>query len=290
VIKDIASVPKSLNFLIMGDWGRHGVLHQRKVAEQMSNATVGIGATFNIITGDNFYPSGVASEFDPSWKSSYEDVYSQHPLFDEWWVALGNHDYKTNPDAEVAYSKLSARWKMPARYFSMEKKLKDGATAAFFFLDTNPFQSDYYQDDEYGQKVKLTDTAAQKRWLEQELKKSKATWKFVVGHHPLFSAGKRKDKTGDMLYSFAPLFEQYKVDAYLCGHEHHLEFDQPKGYHFIQVISGAGAEATSVSTADFAAFAVQDFGFVAATLTAKELLLQYINDEGKILYKTTVSK
>jgi hypothetical protein len=289
-IKDIKTVSKSMNFLIMGDWGRHGELHQRKVAEQMSNATICTKATFNLIVGDNFYPSGVASEFDPSWKSSFEDVYSQHPLFDDWYVALGNHDYKSNPDAEVAYSKISARWHMPARYYSVIKKLKDGTTAEFFIIDTSPFQSDYYGSEDYGANVKGVDTAAQKKWLEAGLQKSSATWKFVVGHHPLFSAGGRKEKTGDMLYSFGPLFEKYKVDAYICGHEHHLEFDQPASYHFVQIISGSGAEATAVSTADFSKFAVQDYGFVAASLTAKSLLLQYINDKGEILYTTEVKK
>jgi len=289
-IKNIKTVSKSLNFLIMGDWGRHGEPHQRKVAEQMSNATICTKATFNLIVGDNFYPSGVASEFDPSWKSSFEDVYNQHPLFDDWYVALGNHDYKTNPDAEVAYSKISARWHMPARYYSLIKKLKDGTTAEFFIIDTSPFQSDYYGSEDYGSHVRGVDTAAQKKWLEDGLQKSTANWKFVVGHHPLFSAGGRKEKTGDMLYSFGPLFEKYKIDAYFCGHEHHLEFDQPAGYHFVQVISGSGAEATSVSSADFSKFAVQDYGFVAASLTAKSLLLQYINDKGEVLYTTEVKK
>ena len=289
-IKDLKTTPKSMNFLIMGDWGRHGEAHQRKVAEQMANATVGLAATFNLIVGDNFYPSGVASEFDPSWKSSFEDVYYQHPLFDDWYVALGNHDYKVNPDAEVAYSKISARWHMPARYYTVTKKLKDGTTAQFFIIDTSPFQSDYYGSEDYGAHVQGVDTAAQKKWLEDGLQKSTATWKFVVGHHPLFSAGERKGKTGDMLYSFGPLFEKYHVDAYFCGHEHTLEYDQPAGYHFVQVISGAGSEATPVTSADYAKFVVQDYGFVGATLTAKSLLLQYINDRGEVLYTTEVKK
>jgi len=290
IIKDLKTVPKSMNFLIMGDWGRHGELHQRKVAEQMSNATVGLGATFNLIVGDNFYPSGVASEFDPSWKSSFEDVYNQHPLFDDWYVALGNHDYKTNPDAEVAYSKISARWHMPSRYYSIVKTMKNGTKVEFFIIDTSPFQTDYYNAEDYSAHVKGNDTTAQKKWLEEGLKNSSATWKFVVGHHPLFSAGGRKGKTGDMLNSFGPLFEKYKVDAYFCGHEHILEYDQPQGYHFVEIISGAGGEATPVTSADYAKFVVQDFGFVTASLTSNELLLQYINDEGKILYTTSVKK
>jgi len=289
-IKDLKTTPKSMNFLIMGDWGRHGQLHQRKVAEQMNNATEGLSATFNLIVGDNFYPSGVASEFDPSWKSSFEDVYTQHALYDDWYVALGNHDYKSNPDAEVAYSKISARWHMPTRYYSIVKTLKNGTKAEFFIIDSSPFQTDYYTADDYAEHVKGNDTTKQKKWLEEGLKNSTATWKFVVGHHPLFSAGGRKGKTGDMLNSFAPLFEKYKVDAYFCGHEHILEYDQPQGYHFVEIISGSGGEATPVTSADYAKFVAQDYGFVAATLTAKEMTLQYINDQGKILFTTSVKK
>jgi hypothetical protein len=290
VIKDLKTVKKSLNFLIMGDWGRHGELHQRNVADMMASATVGVDATFYLITGDNFYPKGVASVNDPTWKTSFENVYNQHPLFADWYVVLGNHDYKTNPDAEVEYSKISARWKMPARYYSFTKTISDKATAEFFCIDSSPFQTDYYSDEEYGPHVKGVDTAAQKKWLEEGLKNSKATWKFVVGHHPLYSAGKRKGKTQDMENSFAPLFEKYKVDAYFCGHEHHLEFDQPSNYHFVEFISGAGAEATAVTSAPYAKFAASDFGFMTASLTEKELLIQVINEAGKILFTTTISK
>jgi len=288
IIKNLKTVPKSLNFLIMGDWGRHGIPHQRNVAEQMTNATEGLGATFNLIVGDNFYPSGVVSEFDPSWKSSFEDVYYQHPLFDDWYVALGNHDYVTNPDAEVAYSKISARWHMPARYFSFTKKLKDGTTVEFFIIDSSPFQTAYYNSDVYQKTLAGNDTTAQKQWLEDGLKKSTATWKFVVGHHPLFNVGSANPD--DMLYSFGPLFEKYKIDGYICGHEHILMYEKPKGYHFVEIISGSGGEASAILKKDEADFAVQDYGFVAASLTAKSLLLQYINEKGEILYTTEVKK
>lgn len=288
-IKGLQTRPKSLNFIVMGDWGRHGEPYQKAVAKQMTSAVVGLDASFIIATGDNFYPKGVVSEFDPSWKSSFEDVYYQHPLFVDWYVVLGNHDYKTNPDAEVAYSNISARWNMPSRYYSIMKSLPDGTKAEFFYIDTSPFQQDYYNDEEYGPKVRTADTTAQKKWLASGLQNSNADWKFVIGHHPLYSAGKRKGKTADMEHSFANLFEKYKVDAYFCGHEHQLEFDQAEGYHFAQFISGSASEATPVTYAAYAKFVVQDFGFLSATLTKKELLIQFINHEGKILYNTTIN-
>lgn len=292
IIKGIKTLDKSLNFAVIGDWGRHGEYYQKEVADKLADAIVGVGASFIISTGDNIYPSGVASEYDPQWRSAFEDVYTRHATFIKWYVTLGNHDYKTNPDAEIAYTKISQRWNMPSRYFSIKKQIgKDSSkTAEIFFLDTNPFQKDYYTEEDYGRQVKTQDTAAQKAWLINGLKNSTATWKFVAGHHPLYSAGKRMGKTQDMINSFRDVFEKYKVDAYFCGHEHQLEYDQPEGYHFREFISGAGSEATQVGTAPFAKFAVSDHGFMTVSVTDNEMLIQYINYKGEILYSKSFEK
>jgi len=291
VIKDLKAVT-GLSFCVIGDWGRYGDYYQKAVADQLSSAVVGVDASFIISTGDNIYPNGVASEYDPAWKYVYEDVYSSYPTHIAWYVVLGNHDYKTNPDAEVAYSKISSRWHMPARYFSIKKNIgKDSAnTAEFFFIDTTPFQKDYYSEPDYASHVAGNDTAAQRNWLINGLKNSTAKWKFVIGHHPLYSAGKRKGKTNDMIDAFRNIFEKYKVDAYFCGHEHQLEVDQESGFHFYQFISGAGSETTAVTNAPYTMFTAQDHGFFTAGINGNEMLIQYINADGKILFTKTIKK
>ncbi len=291
IIQGLKSV-KGLNFCVIGDWGRYGDYFQKAVADKLSSAVTGVRASFIVSTGDNIYPNGVISAYDPAWKYAFEDVYHDYPTHINWYVVLGNHDYRTNPDAEVAYSKISGRWHMPSRYYSIKVPLKGDTSksAEFFFIDTTPFQKDYYSEEGYASNVAGNDTAAQKKWLIDGLKNSKAIWKFVVGHHPLYSAGKRKGKTGDMIDAFRELFEKYKVDAYFCGHEHQLEVDQEDGYHFWEFISGAGSESTPVTNAPFAKFAVQDHGFLTASITASAMLIQYINADGKILYTTTVNK
>jgi 3',5'-cyclic AMP phosphodiesterase CpdA len=45
------------------------------------------------------------------------------------------------------------------------------------------------------------------------------TWLFVVGHYPVFSPGSHGD-TDELLLYLQPLLEQYRVDAYICGHDH----------------------------------------------------------------------
>src|SRR5688572_27524140 len=68
--------PKALNFILMGDWGRNGDDHQKHVADQMGKVAAQASVDFIISAGDNFYPEGVASEFDPLWKYSFEDIYT----------------------------------------------------------------------------------------------------------------------------------------------------------------------------------------------------------------------
>src|SRR5215471_1521888 len=214
VIKDIQTLDRALNFVVIGDWGRHGEYYQKEVADKLADAIVGVDASFIVSTGDNIYPSGVASEYDPSWQSAFENVYTRHATYIDWYVTLGNHDYRTNPDAEIAYTKMSQRWHMPARYFSMKKMIGHDPTktAEFFFIDTSPFQQEYYKTNDMGPKVRTADTTAQKKWLINALQSSKATWKIVVGHHPLYTAGGRKGKTQNMINSFQGIFEKYKVD------------------------------------------------------------------------------
>jgi tartrate-resistant acid phosphatase type 5 len=292
IINGIKTLKNSINFCVIGDWGRHGMYYQKEVAQKLGDASVGLDADFIISTGDNFYPNGVESVNDPSWKSSFENIYTHHGTFTEWYVALGNHDYRSNPDAQVAYSSISQRWHMPSRYFSIKKMLDDDSTKTveLFFIDSNPFQSDYYSDDIYAPKVKQADTAAQKKWLEEALGQSKALWKIVVGHHPLYSAGKRKGKTGDMINSFQPLFNKYKVDAYFAGHEHHLEYDKTATMNFHHFISGAGSEARPVGTAIYTKAAFAAHGFLAVSINEKEMLVQFIDHNGRTIYSTIIRK
>lgn len=212
IIKDIKTLDKSISFAVIGDWGRHGEYYQKEVADKLADAIIGVGASFIISTGDNIYPNGVSSKYDSQWRSAFEDVYTRPATFIKWYVTLGNHDCKTNSDAEIAYTKISQRWYLPSRYFSVKKQIgKDTSkTAEIFFLDTNSFQKDYYADEDYGPMVKTQDTAAQKAWLINGLKNSTATWKCVAGHHPLYSAGKRMGKTQDRGYncSQCPLYSR----------------------------------------------------------------------------------
>ena len=291
----LAVVPGALNFIAMGDWGRNGEDHQKQVAVQMGKTASKIKAQFIIATGDNIYPGGVVSEWDPLWRYSFEDIYTAFSLQWDWYPVLGNHDYKTNPDAEVAYSKISRRWKMPARYYSKLIPIP-GDTASkilLLFIDTNPLIPEYYSNTDYGPNVKTADSTKQKKWITKELSTTNANikWKIVVGHHPMYTGGGRTDgyDTKAIRRCLKPMFDKYGVDVFLTGHEHslqHLVADTKTQYF----ISGAASEKTPVHLIPESKMAASEYGFMVFSVTKNSLTVNTIDYTGKIIYTTTINK
>ncbi len=285
----------ALNFLAMGDWGRNGADHQKEVAAQMGKTAAVVNASFIIATGDNFYPSGVISEQDPLFKYSFEDIYTAFSLQWDWYLILGNHDYKSNPDAQVAYSKISRRWKMPARYYSKTFAINGDTTQQVLiaFIDTNPLIPEFYKNSEYGPNVRTQDSAAQKRWLKHVLSdpSKNIRWKIVVGHHPMFTGGSRTEgyDTKAIRNTLKPILDQYGVDVYLTGHEHSLQHIVPSGntHHFI---SGAASEKTPAVLLPESKMAASAYGFMLFSVTGNQMFVQVIDDAGKVIYKTTIDK
>ncbi|MBP2833678.1 metallophosphoesterase family protein [Aquimarina sp. U1-2] len=59
----------------------------------------------------------------------------------------------------------------------------------------------------------------QTTWLKKVLKENKEPWVIVFFHHPVISAAKGRVNTAIMTH-WKPLFDQYKVDLVLQGHDH----------------------------------------------------------------------
>lgn len=291
-IPDLKKMDSALHFLVIGDWGRNGENYQKEVAAGMGKAAHDLNADFVIATGDNFYPYGVASTIDYHWISSFESIYRAQSLHVRWYPVLGNHDYISNPQAQVDYTKISSRWTMPSRYHSQIFRINSRSeTVQIFFIDTDPMEKEL-RGNPPSEKYPEGGMGEQMVWLKNELADSKATWKIVVGHHPLYSGGWRKNSsdTRRLKELLEPIFNRHKVDAYICGHEHHLEHIKPAGstHH---IISGAGSEARPVQKHPIVGlFAAPVQGFATISITGKEMLLQFINHKDELVYSTTIKK
>lgn len=248
-----------------------------------------LGGDFVISVGDNFYPDGVQSTQDYHWTSSFEKVYKHPGTYLDWWVVLGNHDYRGNVQAQIDYSDVSRRWNMPDRYYTKTFKVGDDAEALFVFIDTNPLYTPYLNDPfKKHSDVDEQDIPKQLEWIEQTLQNSQAKWKIVVGHHQLYTGGRRHGLANPVRDHLLPIFQRQQIDLYLCGHEHHLEYSVNQGLH--QIITGAGSSVRDYDGEANSVYGISTHGFVAFTLTTEELEFHFIDHNGQVLHTNRRTK
>ncbi len=284
----LAQAADGFNFLIVGDWGRNGAFHQQDVANQMNHYSEKYQARFIISTGDNIYSDGVQSVNDKLWKTSFEDIYKGAALQKDWYVTLGNHDYRGLAQAEVDYSKVSKRWKLPARYYAVSRQISGTDSALFVFIDTSPFIKKYHEEaGKYGD-IESQDTIAQLKWIESTLRNSHAKWKMLFGHHPVYSAGTSHGNTPELLHSLQPVLEKNHAQFYFCGHDHDLQHLKAAAGTVDYIVSGAGSETRDAGYLDgFSKFSNGESGFALVSLKRDQASVFLINYTGKVLYNMT---
>ncbi|MDO6694803.1 metallophosphoesterase [Aliiglaciecola sp. 3_MG-2023] len=279
----------SLSFLILGDWGRNGHYQQKPVARMMDIAMQQLDGEFIATTGDNFYSNGIASVDDPYWQTSFEQIYDGPNLFEDWYPTLGNHDYRGNWQAQIDYSKRSRRWEFPAPYYAKTFAVGDNSHMLVLFIDTNPLNPEYKTRAKYAETQKQ-DGEKQLHWIKQKLANSTAKWNIVIGHHPLYSSGKRYGKTAGIQRVLEPIFEQFQVDAYFAGHEHDLQHNRPEGKQVEHFVSGAGSELRPVQQREFTQYAISQAGFLTVSVGDDTMLVQFVSAAGERLYHYSIGK
>lgn len=256
-----SALAKDTSVVFFGDWGQANA-GQAKVSTAIGNYCRTASCDFALTLGDNFYPAGVKSISDPHLKNTFHKYYDALSL--RFYASLGNHDYGGNPDAQVQYSKVSNRWAMPARYYEFST-----ANAAFFAVDTNAFD------------------AIQAAWLSSRLAASRAPWKLVYGHHPIYSSGMHGD-TKELVRNLLPLIKG-KADFYLCGHDHDKEVLKAEG-KLQFVVVGTAAETRPISGNARTRFKAATLGFGHLKISGTEAHYEIVDAEGRVEFQETLRK
>ncbi|XWS69461.1 hypothetical protein CRYUN_Cryun04dG0181000 [Craigia yunnanensis] len=198
----------SLSFLVVGDWGRKGRYNQSIVAFQMGLMGQKLDIDFVISTGDNFYEDGLSGVDDPAFNQSFTSIYTAPSLKKQWYNVLGNHDYRGDVEAQLSHI-LREKDK---RWLCLRSFILTAGFVEFFFVDTTPFVDTYFMDpgdDTYDWKGVSPREDYLSNLLEDvdaALKKSNATWKIVVGHHTIKSAG-HHGVTKELVEQLVPILE-----------------------------------------------------------------------------------
>jgi hypothetical protein len=261
-----------LRFLVFGDSGT-GKKDQYEVGRRMAAECVARGGCdFALMLGDNIYGGGVDPareengrivfdrKFDERFEIPYEPV---GPI--EFWAVAGNHDWYSAAtiEAEIAYTRQSSRWRMPASDFAVPRL---PAWIRIYGLDTNSLRR--------GKKLGQVDRAAAALCGGDG-------WRIVLGHHPVYSSGPHSNRYGVYDAIEGPLLERLieacDVHFYFSGHDHHQEHIQAPG--FDQVIQGAASKLRkthrvrrrSAGVTQLAAASIYGFALVDATPSNLEI-------------------
>ena len=201
---------------------------------------------FALMLGDNIYPEGAHDDDD--------DFLRFHKILEEpfqhlgkglskfkLYATLGDHDWRSlrnGRDALLDYARQAdTRFQIDSRkgYYSFIRQ-----DAEFFILDTNlllaatpvfkaklaPDGSEIETkkiDEPDDWKRPIADEKDQLNWFIKAINQSRARWKIVVGHHPLWSSGGRKFEQARALRKLLLPILCDNADLYLAGHEHDLE-------------------------------------------------------------------
>lgn len=141
---------------------------------------------------------------DKYWAEAFRDLESVRQSMPVLCVA-GNHDYlKTVPDS------TERRFPLVFSYF-LDSHVGDNLVATFnygnvqfFLLDSNRYP---------------INLRTQRKWLEEKLSLSKAKWKVVIVHHPMYSISGTYNNLVQRAM-FDDLIRIYGVDVVLQAHEH----------------------------------------------------------------------
>lgn len=176
---------------------------------------------FIVSTGDNFYTFGVSSETDRQWQSSFENIYHHDSIVDiPWYPVLGNHDYGGNVEAQIRYRGPRRRWNMAGHYYQPIIPAATAAGVDLLFIDTVawigreglPF---YF----LGDRVIPNLQREQADWLIDRLAAPGSRFKFVFGHHGIYSIGPHG---GAMQLTELDAVLRSGGATYVHGHDHCL--------------------------------------------------------------------
>jgi len=152
-------------------------------------------AAFYIMAGDLVDRGADRSDWDSLFHNA-QGVYNRRQLV----PALGNHECQGGHP--TLYLKLFDLPRNGPSALEEERAYAfEYSNALFVVLDSN------------------SSPAGQAVWLEEQLSRTRAVWKFVAYHHPAYASAANRDNR-EIREHWVPLFDKYHVDLALQGHDH----------------------------------------------------------------------
>ena len=126
-------------------------------------------------------------------------------------------------------------------------------------------------------------------WLNNTLNNSKAVWKIVFGHYPIFSNGIGHGNCKEMIDDVLPILLKNNVNIYLSGHDHNICYYELQNLHMI--VSGNGAySSTQLRNDSFFKDINSINGVCYLKFNLNKFEIGFFDLEGQIIYNTIINK
>jgi 3',5'-cyclic AMP phosphodiesterase CpdA len=258
----------SVKFAVIGDSGR-GSVQQHEVAAQMEWFREKFKYDFVLMLGDNIY-EGPATEED--YRTKFEVPY-RRLLADKvrFFAVLGNHD----DPRQVSYAPFHMKGERYYSFVPPEDVLTRVATPVeFFALDSTNMDS------------------AQLTWLDKGLAGSKASWKVVFMHHPLYTSGRYRTSSRVHRWLLEPVLVAHQVDAVFSGHEH--IYQRTELQQGIQYFISGGAGSLRRGDGEAAPYIARtydsDYHFMLVEIEAEAMHIQAVSRNGDTIDAATLTR
>jgi hypothetical protein len=141
-------------------------------------------------------------------------------------------------------------------------------------------------------------TAAQAAWLEAQLKDIPAgDWKIVVSHGFYYASGSVVDgwkwyDNPETIDAITPLFEKYKVNLVLSGHDHQMELLQQNGvtYAICGAFGGLPDEMRAYTSPARVWYLNGAYGFVDASISGNKCSVTFRSPDNAVLKTFVINK
>ena len=250
--------PGSLKFAVIGDSGTGGAA-QLRVARAMAFYRAQYPFSLVLMAGDNMYGSQRPRDYLAKFERPYQALLQQGVQF---YAALGNHDRPT----QRFYAPFHLNGE---RYHAVQL----GDRVQLFVLDSSRLDAD------------------QVAWLSSALESSDSPWKFVLLHHPLYSAGKRHGPDLGIRRALEPLLVANGVDVVFAGHDHVYERKKPQqGISHFVIGNSARVRKGNLRPDETTAVGFDDgYSFMLVEVRADDLHFQVISDQFKTIDSGTIA-
>jgi hypothetical protein len=280
----VTAGPESvIRFAVIGDSGS-GDKHQRQIAHQMLAWHERLPYDLVLMLGDNIYGGffgwggGNKKDFEKRFDRPYADLQERGIAFR---AALGNHDmrHRRGQDLIEAYDRFHIDG--PHGYYNFTAgtwRTPEGESAPlveFFVINTIRLEKNKKDPEQLA-------------WLKEALSASRARWRILYGHHPMYSFARAHGSDLGLREKVVPLLlgpdtSSPRVQVALAGHDHIYQRFHPQDgvAYFVCGSSGQLRRGDARPSALVAAVEDQQRSFMLWEASANELRFRAINERGK---------